>query len=580
MKKLWITLACLLLVLSLPMSGCKKQRKKDTKLTDQLRIPENFKHIPADTPYVFADIKAIPYEELGWDRYLQMSQASLSTLRETTMAGVEGMPPEMVSPDERFMLAVLDELDGRMSPEGLKELGISLEGHFAFYGIGIFPALRMELADAKKFEAMIARIEGKVGEKMPTKTWKDMTFRYLGDSEAMLPVIITDNELLVGLTTTKFEDEYLSYLTGKKLPEKSLFQDNRLLAMQKQYEMLPYMSGYMDTRGLVDVLVGQDSTSLLARSLRSTGEELPPLSDACKGEFSQLSKDVPRVVFGYTEVTKNSASALMGVEVLNGMPQRMMAAKAAAPGYASELHQQALLSIAFGVDVDKFIEAMRQEAQSIGQQPYTCEELTWINESAEEFYFSSQQLPPFLRSVRGVSLVLSELDFANNQLNKLATVSVVRSANPQELFDSLKLFFAAQLGEVNLKPDGQAVTVPLPEGLKAQIPGIPTPHMAMTSGALGFSMGPGMQDAMLKDMKGAEGQSPVFGVTYDMSRFAALIDANMPRDGMSDEERQTYDSMLEAYRSIGPASFSFDVTERGFFMKASGTFIPEEGGGK
>lgn len=572
MKKRWILKLVMLMIMVVALVGCRNKHRRKDQLTDNLRIPEHFKNIPADSPYVLADIKAFPYDQLNW-QWVDSYQKSLTAMRqqmESTMAP----DPEMRSPDEKLVLAILDEIDGRMNKEGLAELGLSTQAHMAFYGIGIFPAFRLELGDPAKFEAMLARIEGKVGESMPTKDYNGIKVRYIQEDDVFIPIMVTDTELLMGVTSTAFEGEFMGILTGKTPVEKNLFNDNHLLAMQKKYGMLPYVSGYVNSQGVVGVLLGDDKSSLTARSLASLGEEAPVVSDVCKAEMRQLAADVPRFVFGYTDVTKTSVSAISGLEMTSDLPKRLMAAKAPIPGHGSEMNKKALLTIGVGVDIAKFIEVLRAEAQEVGANPYKCEELDWMNESAEEFYFNAQQIPPFVRTIQGISFVLSDFEFRDNQVKKLQMMAVLHSSDPKALWDAVKPFIEGMTGPINLTDNGQAVAIQLPADVTMTMPDLPIPMLSMTKFALSLAMGPGMQDAAAAQMKQpAEGkQTPIFTFGYDISRFMTIINNAVP-GGLGGGD-PTMANMMEMYESFGPAVMAFDVTENGFFINVDSTLIP------
>lgn len=546
--------------------GCNKNKKDDAKLTNKLKIPESFKYIPADTPYMFGDIKAIPYEELGWPIFDSYA-ASVAQLRQTVATNVEGMPPEMVSADDRLALAVLDELDGRMTPEGIKELGLSTSSHFALYGIGVWPAVRIELSDSTKFSAALDRIEAKVGEKMPTKTFDKYTFRYIENDGMTIPLIVTETELLMGITPQKFEQEYLGLLTGTARPAKSMFEDNKLRAMQKDYGMLPYVSGYTDMRPVFDVMLGKETESLVARSLLALGEPLPELSAECQTEYTEMYQSVPRMVFGYTTLTKDRVKGVFGVEVTSELPKRLMAAKASVPGYEDDHRRTAMFSMGLGLDLGKLVDVLRDEAQRVGANPYKCENLVWINDSAEEAYFNLGNMPPFARTIQGVDFVLSDVDFEDDQLRKLQLIALVKSSNPQDLFNNLKLFFPEQLGTVTLAADSKPVALQLPPEVAMNMPTMPIPHLAMSQSALGLAMGEGMQDLMSKQVaEPGDGNTPILSLTYDIAKFMGLIMKNIPMDTMSEDERKNFENLAKMNEVVGPTTASFDIRENGFFF--------------
>lgn len=562
--------AGVLLISLIMLAACSKNKKKDGALTDnEQRIPEHFKFIPADSPFVITSIKTVPYKQLGWNVDAQFANA-MKTLKSsaeqmTQMYGTFEQAP----PDARLMLAVLEELDGRNSLADLKELGITDDGHFSMYGIGVFPALRLELGDAQLFEAMLQRVEARVGESVPTKTIGSRTFRAIEEDGLMIPIIVTDSELLIGVTSVPFATDFVGYLVGDKKPAKSMYDENNLLTMQKQYGMLPYVSGYADFRGITAAMLKTDTSSLTAQTLNAMGEPIPDVSEQCKVEYTKLVGDMPRVVFGYTELTRGSVKATMGLEVTSDLPKRLMPMKANSPAYGSDVQKNALMAMTLGINIDKTIEVLRNEAQRVGSDPYTCENLTWMNESAEEFYFNAQQIPPVFRTVLGSSFILSDLDIdvANKKINKINFMTILNNADPTTFFSALKLFFPDLFGGIDPKTDLQPVAIPLPADLMSEIPGLPTPMMVMSPQALGVSLGQEVQTTTKDYVKtSSDTPSPVMSFSYDMKRIMELIIGVMRDAQVSPEELSQFEAMMSTYKDLGPTTVSFDVQENGFFI--------------
>lgn len=255
------------------------------------------------------------------------------------------------------------------------------------------------------------------------------------------------------------------------------------------------------------------------------------------------------------------------------LPKRLMAAKAPIPGHNSELNKKALLTMGVGVDIAKFIEVLRAEAQQVGANPYKCEELDWMNQSAEDFYFNAQQIPPFVRTIQGISFVLSDFEFRDNQVKKLQLLAVLHSSNPEELWNAVKPFIEGMTGPINLTNNGQAVAIQLPPDLTMTMPDLPVPMLSMTQVALSLAMGPGMQDAAAAQSKPmGDKKTPIFTFGYDISRFMTIINDAVPGGfGAGDPSME---GMMEMYKSFGPSVMAFDITENGFFINVDSTLLP------
>lgn len=563
-----------------PLLGCKSGKgQKGDELSNRLRIPEHFKNIPADTPYVFADIKAMPSDDLDWPIGVESYQAVLDQLEVAVIADIQAMSAEMRTPEDRFLLALFNEFDGRMNEAGLKELGIAPEAHVAIYGIGMFPAMRLELSDGEKFEAMLKRLEASVGESMPVVTHGERTFRAIEEDEMFLPVIVTDTELLVGFSSAKFKDTFLPLLLGETKPETSLYDDNKLLAMQKTYGLLPYLSGYIDTKGMMDGVLDVKPTTLFGASLISLGEKPPQISDVCRAEYRQLAADAPRVVFGYTEVSRTNLHATMGIELTNDMPQRIRSAKAAIPGFGSTIQRDAFASFGAGVDVSKMIAVVKQEAKRLAtEEPFACEDLTVYNVQAENLYFGIESyLPPQLQSVQGMSLTIYDMVIdmkaSTDPVKKLDVLAVMRAGNPDEVWGMISGFIENAVGVIDVPKNGQPVAVPLPQDIQTSAPSMPTPMVAMTDGAIAIAAGEAMTDAMVTQMnQDISASTPMLSMSYNPDKVFAFLEESLP-PSLRD---QTMMLSGPIYESFGPSRFTIDMRERGLFFDTNITIVPSE----
>lgn len=575
-------LLLLLCLTSLGLACSGSQKKKDQGLTQNgLRIPEHFKNIPADSPYVMTSLKVLPYDQLAWDLDKQYTQ-SMQWLRKVSedtfknYGDYENMPTSA-----RTMMAVVEELSAYKSVKELSAIGLTPYGHFSFYGIGAFPAVRVELEDGKKFEQFVQRIEARVGASMPSRDIQGFKVRYADENQMIFPLIVTDNELLLGMSSASFSEEYISYLTGTKKPEKSLYDDNRLLTMQEKYNMLPYISGYFDVQAMAAPFLDTASTSLTARSIRSIdGAEMPQLSEVCRAEYASITKTFPRAIFGYTEVSRASLKARAGLEMTNDVPSNLKAIKTSAPAYDSDLRKNALFAMTMGINVDTAIEVLRKEAQRIGSDPYQCEDLQWINESAEEFFFNAQMIPVTFRSILGTSFILKDLDFSvrDRRINNIEVMAVSYNPDPDTFFRALKLFVPELLGNLEIKPNLQPVTVPLPMEVSSQLQGMPAPMMVMSSQALGLSIGSAMQSEATSYTKTvSQDDAPLFSLTYDMNRIMDIFRGIMQETGASSTEDITnMNAMLGMYDMLGPATVAFDVQDEGFFFSVDTVMKPKE----
>jgi hypothetical protein len=553
--------------------GCKTTNAKDDSLiTKQLKIPEHFKHIPADTPYVMADIEPFPYDELDW-QFIESYGALVTELRDQLTAEARNMPGDSVDKELQLVLAILDELDGNMSPEGLKTLGVAIQGHISLYGVGAFPVYRLELSDSDKFEAMVSRIEAKVGEEIPRATRGEHEYRELRADELVIPILITDDELVFGMTHANFADTFIDYMTGDKMPERSLYQDNALLEMMRKHSFKPYVAGYLDVTRLVAVVTGEDTSSLLAQSLLAAGLDAPDIEASCRAEYNQLAAAAPRFIMGYDEITRTHMAATFGLEMNTPLAARLASARGSIPGFTSAKRNSSLFSYGMGVDLKALVEVLRGEAKRLGEDPFQCPELVEINDMAAAFNSAAQQIPPFISTLLGADVSLLGLDLDSGMVTRLQGTAVIRMAEPDALMGTLKLL-VPELTNLTIKPGDAPVALTLPQDLAALGPGVTTPYIAMSDDAIGLCIGEGTQAHMLDLINAPAQRTPLMSIAYDMAKIVELID-----DGADISAGDEFaGAALGVYESMGALKMDVDIDATGLYTRMRVEMVPKTKG--
>ena len=553
-----------LLSLSVGALGCGPKKPTDGSLiSGKVKTPEYFRYIPADTPYVLANMAPMPYDQLDWDVYGTSSQ-SLTTLRQT-------LDKEMSKSDAssrigRVTMALVHEFDGNMNKKGLEARGLTLAGHTAIYGIGPFPVMRLGLADGAKFEAMVARVEQKSGVVIPKKTLKGISYREYRRDDAVIAMAVTDREVIVGMTHEKYADEFLQYAFGLKKPAKSMYEDNKIRAMLGKHGWAPYGAGYVDIEQIVNVLSGKETGTMMAQILKGAGAPLPPVDEVCRAEYAQIASTMPRLVFGYKDLTRNSFAFETGLE-LTGEPLKIgQQIQAPVPGYEPKEADKALATFGLGINAEQVVNVLTQKAVDIQANPYKCKNLQEINRSIAQAGQSTSNLPPLAQSLRGALLELRDLDIdvQNQKVVRLQAMALVRTTDPKGLFDLLKSL-APPLANASLSPDTPPVTLPYPPTVQAAFTDIPAPQIAMGKDSLGVSVGEGMLELMRARFKAPGSVKAIQVYGYDLHRIVELIRRRI--GDLPDEEAQRIIQQLTAsYDMFGPTQVKMGFTDKGVMV--------------
>ena len=580
MRMKTLTAAALMTTLSVGMMGCSgSEKKEDGLISKKVVVPAYYEQIDANTPYFFSDMMSAPYDKVEYDLF-GMYAPLISQFRTSLSRGLMGMPPDAINVEEAFVLALLDELDGNFSSTKLGNLGIDANGSFALYGVGIWPVARVALSNRKAFDDMIQRVQDKVGTKPQMIDHKGVKLMKISAANAPLSVVmhVTDSSFQVGLSENSFMPTFLDHFTGKVKPATSMKQKNALLSIQKQYDLKPFMTGFVDIQALAKAVLGPaNSTDLLSASLASVSADIQAGAPAeCRAELVAMASKMPRVISGYKAVSKDRLVIMSGLENTNGLSSLLAAARTPTPLYKTPVTQSSLVWGGIGIDASKFSGDLASFFKSVVDKPFTCRDLREINQFANASQ-SFNSAPEYIKAIKGLSFVLN--DFSLDQANSGVDTDfglVVRTSDPNGLFQSLKMLMQEPAWQtVNPKADGVPVLLPKPAMMG--IIGLPEMYVVMTNDALGVAFNKDMAQRTSESLKAAVADgSPMVTATYDVNRLLRIVEEST-KDMManSPESNEALQSMKDSYANQGPTTITFTPNDQGFFFTGTTTFLPK-----
>lgn len=577
------TLGALALMTTLSVStmGCSgKEKKDDDLISKKVVVPTYYERIDANTPYFFSDMMSAPYGKFEYDLF-EMYAPAIAQVRTGLSRSLMGMPPDSIGVEDAFMLAVLDELDGNFSSTKLGKLGIDANGSFALYGVGVWPVARVALSDRKAFEAMIQRVQDKVGSKPQMIEHKGVKLMKISAANAPISVImqVTDSSFTIGISENGFMQTYLDHFTGKVKPKTSMKQKNALLALQGEYKLKPFMTGYVDIKGLVaGVLGGSKSNELLAASLSSVAADIqggaPP---KCREELVSMASTMPRIVMGYKAVSKDRLVIMSGIENTNGLSKLLADSRKPLPLYKAPVTQSSLVWGGIGIDAGKFSKDLVGRLKPLIDSPFECPDLRYFNQIAT-MSKGLNNAPNYVKAIQGLSFVLNsfQLDQGQGKVD-LDLGVVVRTTDPNGLFQSIKLLIQDPAWQnINPKADGVPVLLPKPAML-GMLGSLPELYIVMTNDSLGVVFNKDMAQRTSESLQGAVADgSPMVMSMYDVNRILKVVEDNT-KDSLenSPEASEALQSMKASYANQGPTTITFTPNEKGFFFTGTTTFLPK-----
>ncbi|HTD29143.1 MAG TPA: hypothetical protein VK660_07100 [Xanthomonadaceae bacterium] len=474
----------------------------------------------------------------------------------------------------KLINAVKTEVAGK-DVKGLMDLtGVNMQAHAAFYGIGLVPVLRVELAKPDNLRATIGRIETTSGSKLATGKVGNLDYWVVhgGAADPKLEGVfaISGKQLVATIAPAKASDADLRTLFGLDKPAKSLAASGDLAALDKKMNYLSYTSGYIDSARIVAALKSPP-TPLETSFLTAIGQTKPSVDAVCAAEYDSIATAWPRASFGITDLSVKHM-ALRGVlETRADIAKDLMTLRAPMPGM--KLAQDSLVDFGFSANLTKLPDLATKYADATAKTPWKCPQLASLNQSAEQSKttLTNPAFAGYAPMFNGFHAIVDKLVMTEgNPVPDIAAVIVIGSANPTQL-----LAMAGQavptIASAGLKPDG--VAKPLPP-----IPNMPITAPlfgAMTDKLLAVSIGAG-EDAKIPDaMKLDDAQQPLFaagakGEIYHLiAQTERKSEASMTDPTMKQSIEQSAKMMDMEAGWFKRVDMSVELTDQGIELKES-----------
>ncbi len=540
---------------ALLLTGCDRD-EKETKATAELlaESADVLKYIPADSPYVFASLAPLPDDvmdhlEPKLDRVLIAYQ---DVLREVVAAKqAQASADEMSAEDAEKVEAFVDELAGLLSIEGLREAGIERDSLGAFYGNGLLPVMRLGLADADKFESTMARLEERAGNTMPTAEIDGQTYRYFDAEEFRIVIAVTADQAVFSLVPSVFNEEQTGRALGLTLPESNIAETGILEELIGKYDFNDYMVGFIDLPKIAERFVGEP-TGLDTDLMGMIGYDSTQLSDVCKAEVMAVAGIMPRMVIGYTDITKNQFDSNLVFELREDLAAGMQALPAAVPGLG--VASNALMSFGMSLDAQAARSFLEARLDAMEADPYECEHFADLQAgtvSGREAL--NQPVPPMVYDFKGFLAVINDLEgldvVTQTPPTSIDGTFLLAMDNAQALV-AMGAMFSPEIAGLNLQPDGNPVALELPQ---LQAMGIAA-FAALNEGALAISVGESAESEVADMLDGdLVSPSPFMSFSMDAARYYSFMGDAIAAGGADDSKDATpemKDAMTEMMQSV------------------------------
>ena len=508
------------LAITLSLGACGKSEEPVAEAAPE--TSSLLSHVPADTPYLVGNLQPIPDAVIDanfarLEPVADKMQANLSQVK----SGLEANDPDVTGDPlmDSLLLAVLQEMDGKLNRAGLESLGWDLGSTSVVYGDGAFPVARMGLSDAAVLRATVLRILENAGIDATEQELQGIPYWKVAspDSDEMpigVYVSIFDDHVAAGLFPLASEAQYLPAFLGIEMPAESNAAE-LLAGLNRQHGFTPYATGHLDLHRLADEFL--DPEARTARTLMDAAEyDLADFSDQCIAETHQLIDNMPTVTFGVTEMETQAVA----YQVIGGMPASLagefQALVSSIP--AARAVAERMVEFSFGIKVGAVRDFLRQKTQALIDDPFQCEHYADFNRQAQDMMARlDQPLPPFVNNFRGIRFSLKEvkMDPATRIPTDASGHLAVHVEQP-EMFVGMAQMFLPDLSALNLAPGADPVKIP--DSL-IQFQNM-VAYAAMSDGAIGLSVGEGEQRTLpgFLDMDAGK-EGTLLSVDYDQSAY-------------------------------------------------------------
>lgn len=520
--------------------------------------------VPADTPYVFANLHPVP--EPLVDRMLAMQDELLGRYRDALGRQPAAAAGSAAARALQLADALLAELEGNLNRAGYARLGLRLDARAVLYGDGLLPVLRVELADGQQVSALLDRVERRAQLAAPRGRFGDVEYRRIELSGLNLLLGVQGNELLGALVPAAREVESLPRLFGAERPGASLAHSGAFGQLLQDYGLPGYGDGFVDWQRLA----GQ-----LRQSGVAAGTSLASVDAACTALADALLAGMPRLVMGTVEASAVRYRVRVVAETSPAVAQVLAGLAYPVPGLGQPT--DALFAMGLGVDVPRLRGGLRDLLQQIARSGRGC---PLVDAAAIEQAIPKLDLVlgPMTAMFKGLYLELLDIDLdaATGQPVDLQARVLAEVDDPRGVFAIAGLANPA-LAQLEVPEDGTPTLVPAPL-LPPQAPPL---QVAIRGRSLVLGSG-GEAEALARGLLAAAPvtPAPLFALSYNLARLGKLLPlASAPLASAAQAQGQSAEqvladlqAMLRLYQGYGVVALRLSADPKGLVLEQSVEF--------
>lgn len=281
-------------------------------------------HVPADTPYMFANKNPIPKDVM--DFHLNRSQEMMDMIAKMDQSSAADQAANNDGSEALFK-ALLEELGNKFSAGKIEETGLSLKARYLVYSYDVMPVLRLSFADKDKLMDTLKRAEKKSGQKAELTKCGDYDCFLHSDEkkEKSVAIVILDNQIAASVFPIASKGKMIDHLIGKADPKES-YSENVWDSFLKENSYAGYGEGfvnllklYSNNTDLIHQTIKENNknASSVEGDIKLNGDKLERMfseenAEPCLAVVKDHLENVPEIIFG----TKNIKEKNMDYEIV------------------------------------------------------------------------------------------------------------------------------------------------------------------------------------------------------------------------------------------------------------------------
>lgn len=473
------------------LTACSSDEPAETSASNQAAqaaLEDHWlRHISASTPYFFASRERMSeadamelIEKLASMEDMDHQLSELEMLRDTT-------DDPAVAQFMDIMVSLLKTFEEVKTLDDYHQRGMMPNARSAFYGVGLLPAIRMELHDEERFKTFFNTLLADLDVDFQAAQLGE-THYWHTSADAFLQTFITikDDQVILGLLPSTVEQAVVEQLFGITKPTISLLDSGELQQLEQRYQYSPYGSGRFSTQKIVDEVLSPSHPA--SRALLELGGSEPFNVEHCRDDIDRLTELFPALVMGIHALDTHRISGSIRLATSSTLAEDFNSLTTTVPGLGSG---KGIASLGLALNVPALTRVLQKYAGEVRARPFSCPELEGINEAWSNLGLLTNNPMTMLvgPALSGVNVRIDSIQMDAAQPSGTGILAF-SSPNAQGLLSAVSMF-VPQIASLNLQSTGDVKQVD-PSVLPPDVPHV---HAAMSNTAI--LLGVGLEDPSL-----------------------------------------------------------------------------------